>query len=188
MLHFSLLLFIVTFTGYSSIRQYLKNSAQSVVQEQPNKLENISYSLLTAPFIRQYLLISGSEANYAFFAPKVSSCFLIEYIYRDHNNIERKRLYEPFGLRTHEGIQRYAFLPYSFQKKITSRSNNKQLSLNNILLESLAKSALKRQKYENVTSVTANLVVYQFPDHNFYKAGNKTAILIDIANFTVRNK
>lgn len=137
-----------------------------------------------------YTLLAGIDAGYGFFAPNVSSGYLLEFTAYDSNGaiINRNRLPD----FTHqESYIRYSSLLDAFQDKLTAadKLDEKQrikVRRLNAIIKSTGTNILISHKATD--KVEATLYLYHFPSLEAYRRGNKEPELLVIDHLIISTK
>ena len=186
-------LFIVSSSAvigsYSRIADYCVDK-EFILGDKVEKgnFEKTLFAITSNPVINNYLIISGTNDSYGFFAPRIGNSFLVECVQKDSNNIELGRFYLPTSLQTHEGILRFNTMLSNFQSDINQLSKKEKIRVYKIFIKEIAQEILDANKNQRAASSTATFYLYKYPDMTAYLKGQDKPSLIALMNIELGEK
>jgi hypothetical protein len=163
------LLSIVCVNLRSSLLSYYSFYQTKEAAEQNRLYTGLSFVEELRPY-SLFLTYTGLETGYGFFAPNVASDFLIEFECLDSNGRKLKEN-APFLMGSKEGTLRLNTASAMFMYYIRPDSSGTDGEKCKIFLKGLSLRMMEREK--NISSVTARVFLYHYPDLEKYNIDKK---------------
>ncbi|WP_316753678.1 hypothetical protein [Pedobacter gandavensis] len=177
--HLGLIIIVVTIESIPGIQYLLTDGKDKNLTtiKSINEVKSVLKKVTGFPGIYHYSILSGTDVSYNFYAPMVARSSTLECIRYDKKRMEIDRLYFPYSLKTHEGIQRYSVSLTNFNgviKKLDSTERNRlyRLFTKSVGLKIVQSDSSQLAKYSQL-----HFSSYVFPSMSDFNKGVKPTLI-----------
>jgi hypothetical protein len=184
--HLTLISVVVTAETFTAVRFYLSKIgvADAHNKSKFKSMQSALRSIVKLPGIYHYSIFSGTGVSYNFFAPKVARSIVLECIQLDKHDNEIGRMYFPYHLTTHEGIQRYSVSLSNFHNSLRDLDSTEKDKIITLLIRSVGKKFILSNNQIKAEHAKVSLCTYVYPTmFDFNKGIQPTLINVKTVKF-----